>query len=218
MVDWSIFWNNIFPGLILIFSSSIGAYFVVHRYQRKKYNKEIRDDLINQEHKVLNKYQELVKLFYQLQHLDIQPTTKIRKMISELNKRIMNSKKLEKKEKIEKEKVEADIGTPQLKENLESLTEQLDIVSEFSAMIPQFTLDIELLYKRLITQLGLKKELDFYIEFMEKFIVFGNKMTIVIREDGWGEHKESLIDQMSSFSKFFWDLEDTILTSKIKFR
>lgn len=66
MVDWSIFWNNISPGLILILVSSIGAYFLVHRYQRKKHNKEIRDDLILQEHELLNKFYEWLDIFYNL--------------------------------------------------------------------------------------------------------------------------------------------------------
>lgn len=53
MVDWSIFWNNIFPGLIVLIASTISAYFLIHRYQRRKHKKEIRDDLLQLENDVV---------------------------------------------------------------------------------------------------------------------------------------------------------------------
>lgn len=47
MVDWSIFWENIFPSFIVLLSGWLLAWGTVHRYQIKKQKKEIKDDLID---------------------------------------------------------------------------------------------------------------------------------------------------------------------------
>ena len=53
MVDWSIFWQDIFPGLIVLTASTMSAYFLIHQYQRKKHKKGIRNNLLQLENDVV---------------------------------------------------------------------------------------------------------------------------------------------------------------------
>jgi len=100
-----------------------------------------------------------------------------------------------------------------------SLVEQLELTGRFLTIISQFTLDTHLLYKRLLAQLGIKKEkLNFFLEFIDKIDAFTIMMGKIIQEDGFGKQKESYTDQLESLSGFFGDIEEIILTSKVKFK
>lgn len=63
MVDWNIFWQGIFPGLIVLTASTLSAYFLIHRYQRRKHKKEIRDDLLQLENDVVKSMLEFYNVY-----------------------------------------------------------------------------------------------------------------------------------------------------------
>lgn len=227
MVDWSIFWNNIFPGSILILLSSSLAYCFIHRYQRKKHNKEIRDDLLNQEHKLLLKYYELTNAFSDLTYLDLIPTNKVENMLDKLDRSLMEeSKKIKEIKKIEKEseKIENEIektegGFFQISRTKASLKKQSELIGKYMTLASQFTSDTLLFYNRLIAQLGIREEkLNCFSEFIGETDSFMRRMIIALTEEGFGKHKDGLKAQLDSLGKFFVKIERLILTSKIKYR
>jgi hypothetical protein len=216
-VDWSIFWNNIFPGLILIISSSIGAYIVVHRYQRKKHEKEIRDDLIQQEHELLNKYWKWIRFISKF--LIIKPIIEdeiekemkesdkafdrmkeIAKGIVEHNPKLKETQKTEEEEELEKAVLEikqiAEKDRERLLELRGAIEERQNRIESFTTITDELTIGANLLLKRLINQLGLNKEqLDF-------FATFNSEMR---------ELETKVLEKTVNISSFFVKVENLIL-------
>ena len=216
MVDWSIFWNNIFPGLVLILTSSACAYFLVHRYQRKKYNKEIRDDLIRQEHEILNKFNDWSNILYDL----ILPVPKIleevRKVFDETI--IKFDSEIKSREKYYEEKSKVQEESLRIKGLGEQLDEFINNVKRLYILNEEIILDVNLLHKRLFAQIRKKaKELEFINDFIDNL----QECSLSVIKYVEGEEdveKEKIKEERENLADFFPKVEEIILKSKIKFR
>ena len=220
MVDWSIFWNNIFPGLLLIISSSLGAYFVVHRYQRKKYNKEIRDELIHQEHSLLNKYFKLVRIFFDIYDTfdsslkDLQKT--VQEMDDKLNKKY---KKLTSTTEMTEENGLLERAKEKTEKIISVLSKREELLSQYDILFSEILLDVNLLYKRLQSKLGVKDEsLEFIYDFIKEIETWSSKALRVFENNEQMKEKEDILKEIQELNKFFTQAEEIILKSKIKFK
>jgi len=240
-VDWSIFWNNIFPGLILIVSSSIGAYIVVHRYQRRKHEKEIRDDLIRQEHELLNIYWNWMRFISDFlirkpitkdeidktMNLSDKAFDKLREKITEIVEysKLMNVENTDEEEKTQLKKqvdfeikklVEADRN--RLLELRTAIEERQYQIEYFSTITDELTIGANLFLKRLINQLGTKKEeLGFFDTFNSEVRELEAKIMTIIDSEMTTEEINQLRKESMNISKFFVKAETLILQSRIKF-
>lgn len=220
MVDWSIFWNNIFPGLVLILSSSLGAYFLVHRYQRNKYRKEIRENLIQQEHKLLEKFYRWNDVLFNL----ITPEIPLIKEIDEKFSKLLDSEIFKKidRGKLKKEDFKKAEDLINLKElELQYIGKEIEEYKQniiyFDKLVGEIALDTQLLQKRLLLQLKKKTAgLVFITDFLFDFEKCSSEVLkcLSLRENA--KNKKEIFKLQEELYSFFTEAEELILTSKIK--
>ena len=224
MVDWSTFWNDIFPGLVLILSSSAAAYWLVHKYQRKKYLKELKDDLINQEHRLLAKFYRWIEVSNKMLNFS-------KLYYSErINKRLeMEDRMLELENMIEEEYKNLSVPAVirNVKELLESIIERSEsvidlisiheLISKLMSVFLEILLDVELLNKRLQIQLGLTKEsLGFFNDFTENISTLTSELIAKSEREEIDEKSRS--KEFDKLKEFFEKVGDIILSKKHRFK
>ena len=221
-VDWSIFWNNIFPGAIVLLFSSLAAYILIYRYQRRKHKKEIKDDLLLLENNVAKKFLKLYLISLDFtsgysKFIDLQMTGEVNKIKEYVNSFVKDKEQhkrvketMEEKDKFLKEEQKV----VRILEDTEKLQEVLE---SYEKVYTEFSMEVRLLMQRINLQLKLEihqeNQIEDFIEKMNKISIrVTNEIKEMTKEERFQILNKNLDELMSSFENF----SRIILTSKIK--
>ena len=214
-VDWSIFLNNVLPGIIIAAAGAIGASIVANRYQRKKHKKEIIENLVHQEHELFVKFTKWNSLIHKLFAIDKIEESEIRKAMDKFDIKMSELRKdidrINRKELLEMEFV-----AEPLREIREQLSEQQEIFKNLEIIRSEISLDFGLLTKRIIIRLKIKPEdLKFFTDLDSTMFDVLSRTHKAFHDGNLKEQKEDIEKEIRKIEELSVKILNLIVAKKV---